>query len=327
MIKANTRKLLRKIILRAVLPGFVLFALVGYLAIKPVLDTDSDIVFAAKMVSKSLVMGVLHTYETVTDEGYVPTPLDGDGFSYADLDIPEYSQIRDDQLFADIFLIKDQRWNFEDVVNASDMLWTNTTPGTPTRDWQQSNVVEMYQAVLEGQPFLCGDLTLMLMQLTQSGGLQARQISLSRSDGGGHIVIEVFVPEFNDWVVVDPTNNVYYKYNGNVLNALELYYLVQDDEVVSQIEKVYGAGRSLDEFPEDLQFTFDDFYRHGIAILFFNRWVEMTPARHNPIRSPAVMGVYLGNDGVRQIYYRHDFDPTNHDEDIAQLYAPPRLIH
>jgi hypothetical protein len=56
---------------------------------------------------------------------------------------------------------------------------------------------------------------------------------------------------------------------------------------------------------------------------YFNKWVEMKVDRLNPIRSPSIMGIYVGSDPIRKIYYRHDLSPEDYEDNLRKLYESP----
>ena len=192
---------------------------VGYLAIEPVLDTDSRPLFAAKLISKSLIMSGLHAIERVSKSDYVPTPLDPGQFRYADLTHENFANVRTDSRLAKLYHNADSQWDFDRAVRAADFLWAHLPQGTSSRDWQQNNVPEMFEAAANGELFLCWDISRMLLELVQVGGLQGRLIGLSRDDGGGHVVTEIWSERYEKWFLIDATNNVYYQHGGKPLNA------------------------------------------------------------------------------------------------------------
>jgi hypothetical protein len=318
----KVKKIWRRISFYSVILLFLCSITIGYLAIQQVEDADSKPMFAAKLISKSIIMKVLDTISRISDENYVPTPIDSGKFHYVNLQQEYFSRIRTDPLLMKLFVDRDKKWDFEDAVNAADFLWANVSPGNSTQYWQQSNVIEMFQAAAKGEPFLCWNLSKMLSELVQAGGMQARLISLNRYDGIGHVVIEVYSKRREKWLLIDATNNLYYEYNGEPLNTLEVNQLVQNEESKKNILTKYGSHYRMRENnkPAVIDSKLNDFYKNGFAVEFYNRWVEQKLPRYNPLRSPSVMGVYVGESSLRKFYYNHNL---THDS-ASQLYESPK---
>ncbi|GEM_PF-2980017 len=71
----------------------------------------------------------------------------------------------------------------------------------------------------------CGYRALLYLGALKSIGMESRMVSLSTYDGGGtHATVEVLIDE---WVVIDPTFNVYFVINGKPASAVELHQLVR----------------------------------------------------------------------------------------------------
>ena len=301
---------------------FILIPLVGYLSSQHVSDEDSYLEFSLKLISKSIVMNVLHVTYTIVDKTYKPTPFDNNDFEYADLNHPGYSDIISQDILSPFFLNSSTKYQLDDAIEAMDILRSNMTVGTSSRDWSKIGVAEMYAAGLNGESYLCGDLARMYILLVQSKGLQARKIGLNRADGIGHVVVEIYDPIIQKWLLVDPTNNLYYEADNLMLNALELNHLMKDEKTGNKI-KIISGKNSSELISADRYDALLDFYRHGVVVEFYNKWVEMKVDRLNPIRSPSVMGIYVGSDPIRQIYYRHDLAPEEYEDNRRKLYESP----
>ena len=299
-----------------VIPG------IGYLSIQHVSDEDSNLLFSSKLISKSIVMNILHEGKSIVDRDYIPTPFDSDNFEYANLNHTRFGNILSQASLAPFLEHSSANGSLEYAIDAMDILRSNMTVGSSSKDWGQSNIAEMFAAGLNGESYLCDDLARMFIILVQSKGLQARKIGLNRADGIGHVVVEVYDPSAQKWVLFDPTNNIYYKFDNEILNALELMHLMRDGNKNDKIKIISGKNK-LEIITADRYEELLDFYKHGIVVEFYNKWVEMNADRMNPIRSPSIMGVYVGNDFVRKIYYRHDLPPEEYKDNRRKLYEAP----
>ena len=314
--------LMKRILLSLILSLILASASIGYLSIQKVTAGDSQLLFSSKLISKSIVMNFLHKTKSIVDKDYIPTPFDDKNFEYANLDSPKFSDILTKDSLTPFFEYSPVNAKFENVIDIMDTLRSNITFGNSSKDWSKSNVAEMFAAGLNGESYLCGDFAKMFIILVQSKGFHARKVGLNSADGGGHVVVEVYNPTSQNWVLFDPTFNIYYKFDNKILNAIELMYLMQDDKNNNKIEIIRGENNSeiikADRYEELL-----DFYKHGIVVEFYDKWVEMNADRFNPIRSPSIMGIYVGNNLVRKIYYRHNLPPEEYENNKIKLYEAP----
>lgn len=67
----------------------------------------------------------------------------------------------------------------------------------------------------------CGYRSLLYVAALRSVGIQARQTSHIAANGGTHASASVKID--NQWVLIDPTFNEYYKINGTKASAIDLH--------------------------------------------------------------------------------------------------------
>lgn len=63
-------------------------------------------------------------------------------------------------------------------------------------------------------------------------------------------------------------------------------------------------------------------YKNGIAINFYNRWIDKNLSRRHPARPPSIMAYYVGNSAIERFYYKHDSKVIT-DEIYSKLYMKP----
>lgn len=87
-----------------------------------------------------------------------------------------------------------------------------------------SDPIEILHAAQAGEPLTCRPFALLYGSCLASRGFTWRMLGLS-ADGTrfDHAVVEVYVPEYGKWVLVDPDFNVAYRRNGEWLNAADLH--------------------------------------------------------------------------------------------------------
>jgi transglutaminase-like putative cysteine protease len=84
------------------------------------------------------------------------------------------------------------------------------------------------QEASQGQSFRCVEYATVIAACARSMGFDARVLGLKRSDvetaatGAGHVVAEVWLDQFNKWVMVDAQWDAIPELNGQPLNAVEL---------------------------------------------------------------------------------------------------------
>ena len=94
----------------------------------------------------------------------------------------------------------------------------------------------------------------------------------------------------------------------------------QDSNNIKDIQPI--TGKSLNTLHNNNSNLVELFYKNGITINYYNRWVDKNLPRRNPARSPAIMGYYIGNSNLERLYYKHDSDDIT-DEVSSKLYMKP----
>jgi len=177
--------------------------------------------------------------------------------------------------------------DFSDAIDMQEYVRDLFPHGAESTDYLHTNVLEMIDATEQGEKFLCGDISKMLVQLIQAGGTQARTVGLQASHSG-HVVVELWSNRFNKWVLLDPDYNVHYtNAAGTPLSAIELYNMSQDSRKIRDIKPVIGkSSNTMHKKDSNLVKLF---YKNGFAVNFYNRWVEQNLPRRHPARSPSIM--------------------------------------
>lgn len=192
--------------------------------------------------------------------------------------------------------------------------------GISSKNYLNKNVLEMIDAAEHGEKFLCGNISKMLIQLVQAGGTQARTVGV-HSSRGSHVVAEIWSKRFNKWIIIDSDYNVHYTdVAGTPLSALELYEMSGDTREIGTIQRI--AGDSPNTLHNSNTKLIELFYRNGFTIHFYNRWVDRNLPRRHPMRSPSIMGFYVGNSTVRKFYFKHNSEILT-EEIISKLYMNP----
>jgi hypothetical protein len=312
---------IRKALIAFIIIAFIATSTMMFLAKRSISSDDPQFLITSQKISKSLIMRVLDKVESnFGSESYAPTPFDSPDFSYADLSHPYFETIREDKRVAHFYSNLTGVIDFSDAISMREYLRDLFPHGTASTSFININVLEMIDAAEQGGKFLCGNISKMLIQLIQAGGTQARTVGLQASHSG-HVVVELWSKRFNKWVILDPDYNVHYtNTTGIPLSAIELYEMSQDSEHIKYIKPV--TGKSSNTMHNSNSNLVELFYKNGIAINFYNRWVDKNLVRRNPARSPVIMSYYIGNSKIERLYYKHDSDVIT-DEVSSKLYMEP----
>ena len=312
---------LRKSLFVFIIIAFIAASAIVFLAKRNISSDDPRFLTVSQKLSKSLIMRVLDKVESnFGSTSYAPTPFDSVDFSYADLSHPYFEKIRNDKRVAHFYSREKGKIDFSDAISMREYLRDLFPHGTASKNYLHVNVLEMIDATENGEKFLCGNISKMLVQLIQAGGTQARTVGLQASDSG-HVVVELWSEKYDKWVVLDPDYNVHYtNTSGTPLSAIELYQMSQDIRKVKDIMRV--PGKSVNTLYSNNSKLVEQYYKNGIAINYYNRWVDKDLPRINPARSPAIMGFYIGGAALERIYYKHDSEVIT-DEIGSILYMNP----
>lgn len=243
-------------------------------------------------------------YKNYLNVSYGPQPLDKD-FKWENLNHHYYKEIRNDMRIKHFY--NNKSYGLNDYIEMKEFLRDLFQHGISSKSYLNSNLIEMLDAAERGEKFLCTDISKMLAQMILASGSQARLVSLSTLEGKGHTVLEYWSETFDKWVLLDSDYNVYYTDLDSIpLNGLELYNFSKKNEKVLK-----HKGKSINTLFNSNTKLYEQMYRYGVAIDFYNKWVSKNYNRANPERSPVNSNIYVGEQKIRKIYYANDFDLEN----------------
>ncbi|UCG52596.1 MAG: hypothetical protein JSW58_03335 [Candidatus Latescibacterota bacterium] len=311
-----------RLLLLSVLAVFVIAAaLIGVGSVSYFEGDHSGIVRQWKLCSKNIVMRSLYAANRIapfagTTDLEPPTPLHGKGYSYQDLSHPYFDTVRTDPRIRHLY--QDPRMQFDDFVEMADFLRDQSPHGRSTISHSQRklNLLALLDLADKGERFTCGTMSKMLAQMVQASGNFARLVFLF-----GHVVTEVWVPEFEKWVLIDPLFNVHYLNDKGVpLSALDLHRMINA-----------GAEHNIHPRPGNSPNTvfterapkkqLYECYKMWFAVSFFDKWVSHDLPRWSPYGSPVITGVYYNESGKKYdavLYY------AKKAADPSELYHPPK---
>ncbi len=310
------RKIIKLLMLVSV-PLFMSTGILLYLAVSPVKSKDvGTFGYKAKMFSKSTLMSFYDSYKNFSVEDYGSNPLDED-YVLENLNHPYYEDIRNDERLK-VFYEKDI-FKLEDYILMREYLRDLFPHGTSSKNYLNTNLIEMLNAAEKGEKFLCGQISKMLCQMIMASGTHARVVGISNAKGSGHVVVEYWSKDLDKWVLLDPDYNVHYTSSDSIpLNGLELFQLSKSENK-SVLKHKGASSNTLFSAKTKL---YENFYRNGVAVDFYNQWASKNYKRKNPVRSPINSCIYVGSLPNSQRYYKYDY-PIDDNSIIDMLYANP----
>lgn len=99
--------------------------------------------------------------------------------------------------------------------------------GKPTASFDKLPVLQQFQAASRAEsPIWCGTFGSQFLFFCYANDIPVRYVE-SKAGPDNHVVNETFIPELNQWVFTDLTNNVLFCKGGNgkILNTVDLLYL------------------------------------------------------------------------------------------------------
>lgn len=225
--------------------------------------------------------------------GYAPTPFE-EGFQYADLSNQGFDTIRADARLSQFYT--STPINYDVAVQMADFLRSYFKHGVNSSPVDQPHVLDMLEQADEGETYLCENIAIMLAQMIQAGGRQARLIRLFNATGGGHVVLEMWAGE--KWAVIDPDYNVHYLLNGIPMSAQELHET--DPELVERV-----PGNSPNTLFTSESKLIERFYREGYGIYYYNRWIDADLPLTNPERKVEYATYYVGSSTYQRARFYH----------------------
>jgi len=130
------------------------------------------------------------------------------------------------------------------------------------------NALDILKRAEKGEKFFCSEYATVYIQTLASIGITARYVGLFK----GHAVTEVWSDDYNKWVVIDPTFNLYYALDDIPLNALELHNLWMQDDW-KKVEIISGdSNNRIEDYPFRLIDYYENFFVRMRNDWFTNRY-------------------------------------------------------
>lgn len=196
--------------------------------------------------------------------------------------------------------------NFEKILLIRDWVNSRWEFGIPRNISYNFNAIDILERAERGERFFCSEYATTYIQLLASFGITARYVGLFK----GHAVAEVWSEDYNKWVVIDPTFNLYYEMDGIPINALELHNAwVHSDW--RKVNVVFGDnGKKTEKYP----FNLIDYYKN-FFVRMRNDWFTNLYPRWHP-KSNSIMNSLEWSDR----YTKNEIRIANETNRIEDLY-------
>ena len=166
-------------------------------------------------------------------------------------DEPDLIKLRTD--FKLDTIVKNVKSDFEKVLKIQSWVnsrWKHDGENTP----EKNDAYFILKQAEKGERFRCVEYSLVASECLKSLGFKVRNVGLMTKDidevnsGAGHAVNEVFIPDLNKWIFIDPQYDIMVTKNGMPLNAVELQKAIANKEAIEIINpnKVIGKEEYID---------------------------------------------------------------------------------
>lgn len=132
------------------------------------------------------------------------------------------------------------------MVNWVHKQWEHNGANEP----KQSDALSILEEAKEGKNFRCVEYGIITTAALNAIGLPARTIGLKMKDvetiesGAGHVLLEVFLPDLNKWVMLDRQFDAMPVLNNVPLNAVEFQHAIANNYDELEIRSISGASKA-----------------------------------------------------------------------------------
>lgn len=195
------------------------------------------------------------------------------------------------------------------------MGWVNSRwkIGFPHNVSYNFDALDILRRARNGEQFFCSEYVTTYIQLLSSLGITARYVGLFK----GHAISEVWSDDFDKWIVMDPTYNIYYEENGVPLNALELH----NAWVSNNWKNIKVISKNSNNEISYYQFKLIDYYEN-FFVSMRNDWFTNVYPRWHPI-SNSIMNSIEWSDG----YTKNDIRVAKESNREQDLYWPLNHVY
>ena len=211
----------------------------------------------------------LKAHLNVIEYGNKPIIRSGFEFDYQPYDEKKLKGLREKYKIDE--KISSAKREFDKIILIKEWLNSYMKFGIPHDVDYNFNALDILERAEKGDTFFCSEYSTTYIELLASIGVTARYVGLFK----GHAVSEVWSDDYDKWIVIDPTYNIYYEENGIPLNALELHNAWVNNKW-KDIKVAFGnKNREIEKYPYKLIDYYADFFirmRNDWLTNLYPRW-------------------------------------------------------
>jgi hypothetical protein len=157
------------------------------------------------------------------------------------------------------------------ILNWTHRLWTHNGKNTPAKN----DALSIIDEAKKGKNFRCVEFGIVVSKSLQSLNYKARLLGLSRQDvstaksNAGHVLAEVWIPEFEKWALIDAQFNLMPTLSGIPLNAIEFQQAINQKKNFELID----LNGEVSEIRKKIYLSFITDYLFYLNISFDEREV------------------------------------------------------
>jgi len=199
------------------------------------------------------------------------------------------------------------------ILLVSNWLNSRISFGVPHNVSYNFDALDILSRAEHGEKFFCSEYVTTYIQALSSIGITSRFVGLLK----GHVVAEVWSNDYDKWVVIDPTFDIFYELNGVPLNALELHN-AWVEKSWQRIKIVLNSKNSqINNYPYSLIDYYENFFVRMRNDWFTNRYPRWHP------KSNSIMNSIEWSDK----YTKDNILVSNEAKRIEDLYWPLNHVH
>lgn len=184
--------------------------------------------------------------------------------------------------------------------------WPNSNPN-PYPPWDALTILDWIRAKKTGG--FCAQYAVVLVQAGLSLGYSARYLAVAPEKGedNGHLTVEVWSNQYDQWVVIDPFFNARYEREGKPLSGLEIHQALVQGKA-KEILVIRGQGGNGEKNSKASEQEMIAYYFHLAADLRNNHLSRPLPFWDR--RQGYLSWQDRSTDGRPQIFSRFTRDPA-----------------
>jgi transglutaminase-like putative cysteine protease len=207
------------------------------------------------------------------------------------------------------------------ILNWTHSQWTHDGSNEPSNN----DALTILREARDGKNFRCVEYGIVSKTALEALNYKARVIALKTKDveitkfGAGHVLAEVWMPQFRKWVLIDGQFNVMPILDNIPLNAVEFQQAIAENKNFQLIDM--NGEVSKKRRKKYLSFIFD--YLYYIDAKFDNRYLPVNEKLTYEGKS-SLMLVPLGGNNPKIFQIKYPLDYVIYTNSLKDFYQTPK---